>query len=399
MTSARLALCALAFSSLALAGCECGTPITPGACTSNAQCSGGAVCVDRHCTQPMDGGGHDGGRDAAVEDTGDHDAVAVDAARYDANCIPVTCGTTELCFNGVDDDCDDSVDEHCSCVPGSTARCLPGRPDPSTPRCSWGEMVCAGGSEFGEWGACTGAGGGDAGITPYGCRRIGIMGAPGANTSSNFQTWLEMQGAIAMRFHADAAAPTLHIEELRTFDLVVVDWLQRTYTTEEATTLAQWVNEGGGLFVMTGHDSGHTADRQISLLSQLGPNYDRRDCSACMAGEVCDGGICVLNGPANLLPTPLTGDGAGGTLPPISFYGGLQVSVPASMSSTFLPFATIGTYVVGAYGPIGAGHAVIFGDEWIEFDSEWSTMPPIPRFWQQSVSWASPDPMIAPACP
>ena len=46
-----------------------------------------------------------------------------------------------------------------------------------------------------------------------------------------------------------------------------------------------------------------------------------------------------------------------------------------------------------------AGKLFIFGDEWIEFDSEWSTMPPIPRFWQQSVSWASPDPMIAPACP
>jgi hypothetical protein len=367
------------------------------------ECTGGRLCVDGRCAVPID---------ASVDASSVMDASATDAAmstidaqRIDANCIPITCGTTEICFDGIDDDCDNMIDEGCACVPGTTARCLPGRPDPSTPRCSWGQMTCGGASEFGSWGACSGSGT-DAGTSIYGCRRIGIMGAPGANASSNFQAWLETQGAIVMRFHNTSTAPTLHIELLRTFDLVIVDWLQRDYTMAEADTLTQWVNEGGGLFVMTGHDSGATADRQVSLLASLGPNYDLRTCGTCDPGEVCDGGHCVLNGPATLLPGPTTVAADGHTtLPPVSFFGGLRVIIPASISATFTPMGTIQPsgvaqpYIVGAAGPIGHGFALLWGDEWIEFDSEWSTMPPIPQFWKDSVEWLSPDPMIAPACP
>ena len=64
-----------------------------------------------------------------------------------------------------------------------------------------------------------------------------------------------------------------------------------------------------------------------------------------------------------------------------------------------VPIAVIGSEVVGAAGPIGSGHALLFGDEWIEFDSEWSTMPPIPQFWQDAVQWLSPDAAGLPACP
>jgi hypothetical protein len=395
----RRLLLFVAALSIAVAGCECAsTPVHP-SCHSSTECHGGQVCVDSRCTAPMDAGPNDAG--SGIDAFADDARTPIDAARVDANCIPVTCSDTESCFDGVDDDCDSHVDEGCGCIPGSTARCLPGRPDPSTPRCSWGEMTCMGVGEFGAWGDCTGGGGLDGGMSLYGCRRIGIMGAPGALASSNFQAWLEMQGAIVTRFHDTASAPVLHIEELETFDLVVIDWLQRTYTTEEADVLTTWVNQGGGLISMTGHDSGATADRQISLLATLGPNYERRLCSAgCDADEVCDGGICVLNGPAVLVahPTTLAADGTT-TLPPVTFNGGLPVIVPASMSATFVTMATIGSHVVGAAGPIGMGHALIFGDEWIEFDSEWSTMPPIPRFWQNSVEWCSPDPMVLPACP
>jgi hypothetical protein len=382
--------------SLLLVGALAGCPSQPPrGCTSSADCPEGEVCVDRRC-----GPAPDAARpDAPAADTPDAFVERPDAPTFDANCIPVTCAASEVCFDGIDNDCDEVIDEDCPCVPGSATRCLPGRADSSTPRCSWGEMTCEGAGEFGAWGACSGAGmGGE--TSPYGCRRIGILGAPGANASSNFQAWLEMQGAIVVRIHASPSAPPLRVEELRTFDLVVVDWLQRTYAAEEADTLAGWVREGGGLFVMTGHDSGATANRQVSLLASLGPTYDLRACGACEAGEVCDAGQCVLNGPATLLPSPLTlAEDGTSTLPPVSFFGGLRVRVPDTMAATFTPFATIGGYVVGAAGPVGLGRAVLFGDEWIEFDSEWSTMPSIPRFWQNGVSWCAPDRMVLPACP
>jgi hypothetical protein len=359
-------------------GCSCSEP--PAGCTSSRECPAPQSCVDRRCVDPLD---------AAVADAS---SPTFDAPSMplDANCISSVCGA-EDCYDGIDRDCDGMVDEGCSCAPGTTARCLPGRGAPTVALCSWGEMTCVGAGEFGTWGPCAGASSADAGsedggTAPYGCRRIGIMGAPGANPSSNFQAWLEMQGAIATRFHASAAAGTLQRAELETYDLVVVDWLQRVYAIEEAATLAEWVSDGGALMVMTGHDSGATADRHVSLLAALGPTFDLA------AGP--------RNGPAMLLPhaTTATADGAG-TLPPITFYGGLRTIVPAALSADVVPMAVIGGETVGVAGPIGMGRVLLFGDEWIEFDSEWSTMPPILQFWLNTVTWLSPEMPVLPECP
>ncbi len=372
-------------SALGLVGLGCSNaPTTPGRCTSATDCRSDQRCIDGRCAAAPDAAGVDAGMDASsgAEDAG-ADAASVDAFRGDAHCIVVGCSATESCFNGVDDDCDDTVDEGCSCIPGSTARCLPGRFDPAAPFCAWGEMTCTPSGEFGVWGACTSGTGGDAGAAPYGCRRIGILGAPGANPSSNFQAWLEMQGAIATRFHAEASPPPLVREQLEVFDLVIVDQVRRTYTAEESTVLADWVRAGGGLFVMTGH-TGSIASTHNTLLVSLGPSYD-----------VATG---LLNGPATLLASPITGDGAGGVLPPVTFAGGFQVLVPPTQPE-LAAFAQIGSYVVGVVGPFGAGQLVVFGDEWIEFDSEWSTMPPIVALWTNSVRALAPDQPLIDACP
>jgi hypothetical protein len=86
------------------------------------------------------------------------------------------------------------------------------------------------------------------------------------------------------------------------------------------------------------------------------------------------------------------------TLPPVTFAGGRPVLVPPALMADVVPIATIGTNVVGVAGPLGEGHVLIFGDEWIEFDSEWASMPPIPRFWENSVRWLAPDEDVLPAC-
>lgn len=365
---------------LLLAGCDCeGTPRDR--CTSSTECTGGEICTDGTCVPGPDAPPFDAN---TAPDVPAIDAPVADTS-FDANCLVVECLATETCGDGLDSDCDGRVDEDCACVPGSTARCLPGRLDPSISRCSFGEMACEGSGEFGTWGACSGAGGADGGTSLYGCRRIGILGAPGALASSNFQAWLETQGAIATRIHQTADAPLLRREELDTFDLVVIDWLQRTYSIDEATTLSTWVREGGGLFAMTGHDSGATADRHVSLLATLGPNYDLA------AGPI--------NGPAMLVahPTTLDTDGVS-TLPPVTFNGGLRVTVPSELASDIVTMAVIGDQVVGAAGPLGEGFVLLFGDEWIEFDSEWASMPPIPRFWENSVRWLAPDEEVLPAC-
>lgn len=198
-----------------------------------------------------------------------------------------------------------------------------------------------------------------------GCR-IAILGGPGANPSTGLVGWLDTEGAVT-RIHAAGSEGPLVASTLAGFDVVIVDWLARTYSPEESHVLLKWVQDGGGLFVLSGHDSGASIDRHASLLAQLGVGFD-------VARGALDGPAVVLSaGPAREV---------GATLP---FYGGLVVT-----SAELEPLAVVGSDVVAVGGPVVAGRAVVFGDEWIAFDSEWTGTPAVPRFWAASLAWLSP---------
>jgi hypothetical protein len=66
------------------------------------------------------------------------------------------CGTTEICGNGLDDDCDGKADEDCTCPSGAVQRCFIGPPGKrNVGACTDGTQTCQGG-EFATWGPCTG---------------------------------------------------------------------------------------------------------------------------------------------------------------------------------------------------------------------------------------------------
>lgn len=197
-----------------------------------------------------------------------------------------------------------------------------------------------------------------------GCR-IAILGGPGANPSARLVGFLESEGAVT-RVHAAGTEGPLVASTLAGFDVVVVDWLARTYSPEESHVLLKWAQDGGGLFVLSGHDSGASIDRHASLLAQLGVGFD-------VARGALDGPAVLSAGPASEV---------GATLP---FYGGLVVT-----STELQALAVVGTDVVAVGGPVGAGRALVFGDEWIAFDSEWTGTPAVPRFWAASLAWLAP---------
>jgi len=35
----------------------------------------------------------------------------------------------------------------------------------------------------------------------------------------------------------------------------------------------------------------------------------------------------------------------------------------------------------------GSGRAFVWGNEWVEFDSEWQSLPEIKTFWVNSLGW------------
>jgi hypothetical protein len=201
---------------------------------------------------------------------------------------------------------------------------------------------------------------------------IGILGNPGADTSSDFQQWLVTSGAGVQRIQTTPDEPVT-TTTLQPFDVVVLDRLTRDYTPSEAATFAAWVAAGGGVVSMSGYDGVTTDDWHAnSLLAPL---------------EVAYSGP-LLSGPVTDLAThPIT---AG--LTSVVFEGGYAVSDLGGHASTRTPLASLpaagGNVNVGYAIQMGAGRAFVWGDEWIEFTAKESLFPP--QLWVQAFGWISP---------
>ena len=199
---------------------------------------------------------------------------------------------------------------------------------------------------------------------------IGILGNPGSDTSANFQKWLVAAGTSVTRIETQSTDPPITSGTIAGFDVVILDWLARDYTSNEASVIQARIAAGGGLIAMSGYNGTSTDFRANVLLAPLSVAYT--------------GGL--LNGPVTTFAThPITQG-----LTSVTFNGGYAVGDLGGGSSTRTPIAFIGTPAVAQAIQLGSGRAFVFGDEWIEFDSEWSAMPQIPLLWLQVFNWISP---------
>jgi hypothetical protein len=200
---------------------------------------------------------------------------------------------------------------------------------------------------------------------------IGILGNPGQNPSANFQAWLVSSGTSVARTQTTPGV-TLTAAALAPFDVIVLDWLTRDYTADEAAVLATWVKAGGGVASMSGYDNNTTDDWHAnSLLAPLQVAYN---------GSLLTGAVTTF------APHPIT---AG--LTSVTFNGGYAVADLGGSASTRTPIAFFsGNVPIGYAIQMGAGRAFVWGDEWIEFDSEWSTLPDIKQLWVQVFAWLAP---------
>jgi hypothetical protein len=201
---------------------------------------------------------------------------------------------------------------------------------------------------------------------------IGIFGNPGAYGSSDFDQWLMRSGAYVQRVQTTPGEPVT-AAMLQPFDVVVLDWLTRDYTAEEAQTFAAWFAAGGGVVAMSGYDNVTVDDWHAnSLLAVLGVAYS----GPLLSGPVTD-----------LAKHPIT---AG--LTSVVFEGGYAISDLGGQASTRTPIAFLpaagGDVNVGYDIQMGTGRAFVWGDEWIEFTLKESMFPP--KLWVQVFAWVSP---------
>ncbi|MEX1363306.1 MAG: hypothetical protein AB1Z98_09285 [Nannocystaceae bacterium] len=203
------------------------------------------------------------------------------------------------------------------------------------------------------------------------CLAIALVGIPGANSSSSFEQWLTDQGTSTVRINPvliDAAT-------LAPYDIIILDRQTRGYSALEAAAFEAWVGNGGGLMAMSGYGFSVDTNQEWpnGILGSFGLSYSGT----------------VLNGPVtDFAVHPIT-DG----LSSVTFLGGYTVDEAMAGSTQLI--GRIGTTTVARARSFGDGKVFVWGDEWIQFDSEWSTMPEIEMFWANTLTWLSP-PSVCP---
>ncbi|HLK36985.1 MAG TPA: hypothetical protein VKU41_09570, partial [Polyangiaceae bacterium] len=208
--------------------------------------------------------------------------------------------------------------------------------------------------------------GDDAGQGFCGGARIGLLGVPGPNASSDFQAWLGSNGQVVTRL---PTATTITVDVLSSFDVVIIDQLQRDYSSTEADALRDWVAGGGGVMSMTDYTgSGPDRTQPNTLLASIGLQY--------LPG--------LLNGPVTMFVTHPTNAG----LTSVTFQGGYAVGPVSGISggvNTVTANLTAGPAVIAQER--GNGRVFAWGDEWVEYDSEWQSIPEIRQFWIDVLGW------------
>jgi hypothetical protein len=204
------------------------------------------------------------------------------------------------------------------------------------------------------------------------CLVIALLGHAGSNPSSQFVAWLELQGTSSERIDpalVDGAT-------LAPYDIVIIDELTRSYAPVETAAFADWVEAGGGLMSMTGH----TSDPSIA---QVRPNAILGEFGIAYQGA-------LLNGPVtDFLAHPI---GAG--LTSVTFAGGFEVA--ETMAGTTDVVAQLPSAPIARAREVGDGKVFVWGDEWIEYDSEWSSMPEIHQLWVNALDWLRPADICGP---
>ena len=204
------------------------------------------------------------------------------------------------------------------------------------------------------------------------CLNIALIGNQGANPSAEFQMWLEDQGTQVDRISTNPNE-LLDKATLNKYDIVILDYLIRNYTAEEAMTTQTWVEAGGGLMAMTGFTNAQfAADRPNTLIKPMGLSYNTS--KGFFSGPV-----------TQFVAHPITMG-----LTSISFYGGLFIDIVNDGVGVNKTIMTLPQGPVGVVQERMKGRLFIFGDEWVEFDSEWKNIPQIKQFWVQTLSYLGP---------
>ena len=203
------------------------------------------------------------------------------------------------------------------------------------------------------------------------CLNIALFGNKGANPAAQFEAWLEAQGTQVDRIQTTNVP--IDQATLDKYDIIILDRLIRTYTPQEAALMASWVGSGGGLMSMTGYTGAPPdVDNPNSLIGPMGLTYNNSK--------------GIISGPVtSWMMHPISMG-----ITSVTFLGGFYINVMNDGVGINTVVATLPQGPVAVAQERKSGKLFIWGDEWIEFDSEWQNQPQIKKFWANILAWLSP---------
>lgn len=206
------------------------------------------------------------------------------------------------------------------------------------------------------------------------CLRIATLGQPGTVGVSNmFDAWLDARSAAgAVHLQAQVLTPAL----LQNYQVIVsqnVSEIGRAYGTSEVDALKAWIEKGGGFMTLIGY-AGPTEIQNVNLLlAPFGMSYGPEQ-------------ILQKQGASTV---PVTQWVSHPVTAGVSLLG-VDNGYPVNGSGTVL--ATEQGWNVLRVQEASKGKLVMWGDEWITFDTEWQGHPEyqVETFWLNVIKWLTP---------
>jgi hypothetical protein len=206
------------------------------------------------------------------------------------------------------------------------------------------------------------------------CLKIATLGLPGEwGQGDIFATWLDARSDFGAASLNDQVLTATILDQYEVIIAQDVSKMGRSYSAEEVAALDTWVKAGHGFLTLIGYaDPSELANVNL-LLGPFGMSYGDQQILQKQGGST----VPVTNWVAH----PVTQG--------VSLIG-VDNGYPVQGGATLL--ASEGGFDMLRAATPSAGHVLMWGDEWITYDSEWSGHPDyqVELFWLNMIKWLTP---------
>jgi hypothetical protein len=219
---------------------------------------------------------------------------------------------------------------------------------------------------------------GDDGICD--CLVIGILGNTGFAPAADFEMWLEDQGTSVTRTLLNNNPGVVTEQLLSTYDILLIDRIERALSPEEAAVIENFVKQGGyGLITLIGYNFDN---------NNPAPERDRANTALAPFGLAYVGGYVHTN--VGVTPIFDQAHPISENITDVNYHGGILMTDNGNQGTSEI-FATVQSGDAGlAHETAMGGRVVVWGDEWLTFDSDWQGFVDVQQFWAQMISWVKP---------